>query len=173
MQHARRILVRGVLGRTECPGAPRAGKVAANGASCRDTGAKSGRIVAMSAAMSARPARIGPAPALLLALLLGASGASGCARPFRGPKTLAAIGVGVLAASAALWVAGERSSDHPGLARVGAAGAAAGALSEMAAGTWLAETVGCRVDPDCPEAESCREIPAAPGREPFRQCLPK
>jgi hypothetical protein len=124
----------------------------------------------------------GPSPgpsrgaATLLLMVLLAPGvliSAGCERPFRGPKTLASIGVGVLAASAALWVAGEQLDHHPGLAKAGAIGAGAGALAEIAAGTWLAETVGCRVDPDCPEAESCREIPAAPGREPFRQCLPK
>jgi hypothetical protein len=113
------------------------------------------------------------AAALLLVALAGASlPAGGCANPFSGPKTLASVGVGILAGSAALWVTGERTN-RSGLTRAAAVGAGAGALAEIAAGTWLAASVGCRVDPDCPEAESCREIPAPPGREPYRQCLPK
>jgi hypothetical protein len=121
------------------------------------------------------PRRRAPARAITVLaglLVAGAMPASGCANPFSGPKTLASIGVGVLAGSAALWVAGERA-DRAGLAKAAAVGAGAGALAEIAAGAWLAGSVGCRVDPDCPEAESCREIPAPPGREPYRQCLPK
>jgi hypothetical protein len=97
---------------------------------------------------------------------------SGCERPYPGPKTLASIGVGVLAGSAALWVAGDRNNSRT-LSRMGAAGVAAGAGAAVASGAWLAGQAGCRVDPDCPDDEVCREIPAPPGREPFRQCSPR
>lgn len=98
--------------------------------------------------------------------------ASACAGPYRAPRTLAAISVGVLATSAAIWVAGERA-DQRLLTRVGAGGTALGAAAALTAGTWLAGSVGCQVDPDCPDDEACREIPAPPGREPYRQCSPK
>jgi hypothetical protein len=122
-----------------------------------------------------RPSRPASCAGLLPALVAAAAlalAAAGCARPFRGPKTLASVGVGVVAASAALWVTGDRTDSNT-LSKVGAVGMATGALAGIGAGTWLAASVGCRVDPDCPETESCREIPAAPGREPYRQCLPK
>jgi hypothetical protein len=104
----------------------------------------------------------------LLALALGA----GCARPYRTQKTLATIGIGLLAGSAAVWVAGERTN-HNTITNIGMAGAAAGSLAAISAGVWLAGSAGCNVDPDCPDDEACREIPAPPGREPFRQCTPK
>jgi hypothetical protein len=108
--------------------------------------------------------------ALLAAALTLA--AAGCERPYPAPKTLASIGVGVLAASAALWVAGDRSQNLT-LSRMGAAGVAAGAGAAVTSGAWLAGAAACRVDPDCPDDEACREIPAPPGREPFRQCSPR
>lgn len=115
----------------------------------------------------ARPSR--PAVAALLALVLGASVSAGCARPYRGPKALAGIGAGLLAGSAALWAVGERR-DRQTLTQVGAAGSAVGAVAAFAAGGWLAFASACNADPDCPDDEVCREIPAAPGREPYRQC---
>lgn len=133
--------------------------------------ASAGQIGQNRPMAAAPPARRAPC-APLLALLAAGALTAGCARPFAGPKTLASVGVGVLAASAGIWVAGDRAN-NAGLTRAGAIGAGAGALAEIVAGTWLAASVGCRVDPDCPEAESCREIPAPPGREPFKQCLPK
>jgi hypothetical protein len=96
----------------------------------------------------------------------------GCAQPYRGPRTVAAIAVGVLAGSAAIWVAGERA-DKATLANIGAAGTAAGTLAAATAGAWIAGSASCRVDPDCPEDEICREIPVPPDREPYRQCSPR
>jgi hypothetical protein len=97
---------------------------------------------------------------------------AGCARPYRGAKTLGALGVSVLATSAALWVAGERG-DREQLTRAGAIGSATGTALVVGAGAWLAASATCNVDPDCPEDEVCREIPAPPGREPYRQCSPR
>jgi hypothetical protein len=109
----------------------------------------------------------------LMALLLASALVTGaCARPYRGPKTLAAIGAGVLLGSAVVWAAGDRRN-QPTAARVGLVGALVGAGLAAAAGGWLASAAGCNADPDCPEGEACREIPAPPGREPYKQCMPR
>jgi hypothetical protein len=106
---------------------------------------------------------------LMLTLLLASVG---CARPYRGSKTLGALGIGLLTSSAALWVAGERGN-RESLTKVGAVGSAAGTALVVGAGAWLAASATCNVDPDCPQDEVCREIPAPPGREPYRQCSPR
>ena len=108
----------------------------------------------------------------VLALTFALS-AAGCARPYRGPKTLGALGVGLLASSAALWVAAERGRDREQLTNVAAVGTAAGTALVVGAGAWLSASATCNVDPDCPDDEVCREIPAPPGREPYRQCSPR
>ena len=96
----------------------------------------------------------------------------GCARPYSGPKTLAAIGAGLLTVGGTAWVV----SDHEGKGVIFAAGMATtalGAVAVLAAGGWLAIGVACTEDPDCPRAEECREIPARPGGVPYRQCMPR
>lgn len=100
--------------------------------------------------------------------LLGA----GCARPYAGPKTLAALGVGLLAAGGTTWVIGERQH-RDGVALTGLITTAAGAVAAAAAGGWLAIGVSCSEDPDCPRNEECREIPTRPGGVPYRQCMPR
>ena len=109
------------------------------------------------------------AGALLAASLMWAGS---CARPYRGPKTLAAIGASVLVTSAVLWAVGDRMGEQP-VARVGMVGAIAGAGLAATAGGWLAASAGCNSDPDCPEGEACREVPAPPGRDPYKQCMPR
>jgi hypothetical protein len=108
------------------------------------------------------------AAAISLSVLL----TGGCLPPYKGPKTLAALGVGLLATGATMWVVGERG-DHQGLTRAGVVTTVAGAAAAFAAGGWLAASVGCRTDPDCAETEACKEIPAPPGREPYKQCVPR
>jgi hypothetical protein len=110
--------------------------------------------------------------AVVAAAAVTVAAGTGCERPYPGPKTLASIGVGVLATSAALWVAGDRNQNRF-MSRTGAVGVAAGTAAAITAGAWLVGEAGCRVDPDCPDDEACREIPAPPGREPFRQCSPR
>jgi len=105
---------------------------------------------------------------LLLAGLLG----GGCARPYAGPKTLAAIGAGLLIGGGTTWVVGDRGN-HDNAALAGMATTALGAVAAFAAGGWLAIGVACTEDPDCPRNEECREIPAPPGGYPYRQCMPR
>ena len=68
-------------------------------------------------------------------------------------------------------MAGERREAQT-LTRAGMATAAAGAALSVVAAGWLVGSIGCQADPDCADDEVCREIPAPPGREPYRQCMP-
>jgi hypothetical protein len=113
---------------------------------------------------SASPLRA--ALAGLLALALGA----GCSAPYRAPKTLAGIGTALLVTGGAVWVVGDRR-DRPALATGGMVAAGVGLAAAIAAGGWLATALACRSDPDCPQGEECREIPALPGTEPYKQCM--
>ena len=105
---------------------------------------------------------------LVLAGLCGA----GCARPYSGPKTLAALGAGLLAAGGTTWVVGDRNH-RDSVATAGMVSTALGAVAVFAAGGWLAIGVACDEDPDCPRSEECREIPTRPGGYPYRQCMPR
>lgn len=105
---------------------------------------------------------------LLLAALLAAAPA--CARPYAGPKTLAAIGTGLLLGGSSAWIVGERANTR-GLIVPGYSVTIAGAAAIVAAAGWMAATISCRADPDCPEGEVCKEIPAPPGGIPYRQCM--
>jgi hypothetical protein len=108
-------------------------------------------------------------PAALRVVLVAALVAGGCARPYSGAKTLAALGTGLLLGGSGLWIAGERTSAQ-GLAAPGLAVTAVGAGAIAGAAAWLAASVSCRADPDCPEGEECKEVPAPPGGVPYRQC---
>jgi hypothetical protein len=112
--------------------------------------------------MDAMPRRL--AAALLIAAL------AGCARPYSGPKTLAAIGTGLLVGGGTAWVVGERTGNS-GLTTPGAVTAAIGAVLVIGAAGWLAQSIACAADPDCPEGEECRELPAPPGGVPYKQCV--
>jgi hypothetical protein len=109
--------------------------------------------------------------ALLLLAIAGQLGA-GCARPYAGPKTLAALGAGLLTAGGTTWVAGDREN-HGGVATAGMVTTALGAIAVFAAGGWLAIGVACTEDPDCPRTEECREIPSPPGGVSYHQCMPR
>jgi hypothetical protein len=115
-----------------------------------------------------------PARAIATAVALSAALAAvpSCAHPYRGPKTLAAIGTALLVADGTTWAVADRNGRNQ-TATAGLIGAAVGAAVVMAAGGLLATTVGCAADPDCPEGEVCKEVPAPPGREPYRQCVPR
>ena len=106
---------------------------------------------------------------LSLALVLVVAG-PGCAQPHAGPKTLAALGATLLVGGSASWAIGERTN-HPGMVAPAFVTTVIGAAAVIGAGGWLAASIGCRVDPDCPEGEECREVPAPPGGIPYRQCV--
>jgi hypothetical protein len=95
---------------------------------------------------------------------------AGCARPYSGPKTMAAIGAGLLLVGSAVWIAGERGGTR-GLVGAGFATTVVGAGAVIGAGGWLAASIRCRADPDCPDAEECKEVPAPPGGIPYKQCV--
>lgn len=118
--------------------------------------------------MSSRPRSL---HALSLLAVLGLL-TSGCARPYAGPKTLAALGAGLLAVGGTTWVVGERQ-DHNNVATTGMITTLMGAAAVAVAGGWLAAGVACTEDPDCPRSEECREIPTRPGGVAYRQCMPK
>ncbi len=112
--------------------------------------------------------RVRTAAALLLVTCL----APGCARPYRGPKTLAAIGAGLVAGGGATWAIGERQ-DRGGLITPGFVAAVVGVAAVIAAGGWMATQIACDAEPDCPDGEECREVPAPPGGIPYKQCVPR
>jgi hypothetical protein len=107
-----------------------------------------------------------------VAALLALPNLGGCAHPYSGPKTLAAIGAVLLVGGGTTWVVGERGG-RDNLATAGVATTALGAAAVLAAGGWLAASVACREDIDCPRNEECREIPAQPGGYPYMQCMPR
>ena len=96
-----------------------------------------------------------------------------------GPRTLAAIGAVAIAGGSVTWAAGEglEGGAHPSTSRasidVGFAALAVGLAAVVAAGGWMAASVACDADPDCPEEETCREVPAPPGGVPYKQCVPR
>jgi hypothetical protein len=103
---------------------------------------------------------------LCLVIALGA----GCASPYAGPKTLAAIGTTLLVGGGTAWAIGERTNRSAMIAP-GFISTVVGSLAVIGAGGWMAASIGCRVDPDCPEGEECKEVPAPPGGVPYRQCV--
>ena len=113
---------------------------------------------------------------LTLALVLAASG---CVGRHAGPRTLASIGAVFVGAGGATWAAGEGVGRraHPSTARAlidtGFVAVAVGLAAVVAAGGWMAAAVACDADPDCPEEETCREVPAPPGGVPYKQCVPR
>jgi len=103
---------------------------------------------------------------------------AGCVGRHAGARTLASLGAIAVAAGGASWAAGERIEDaHPSasttLTRGGFISAAIGLAAVVAAGGWMAAAVACNADPDCPEDETCREVPAPPGGVPYKQCVPR
>jgi hypothetical protein len=105
--------------------------------------------------------------------------AGGCVGLHAGPRTLAAVGAVAIAGGSVTWAAGEglEGGAHPSTSRasidVGFAALAVGLAAVVAAGGWMAASVACDADPDCPEEETCREVPAPPGGVPYKQCVPR
>ena len=103
--------------------------------------------------------------------------ALGFARSLGGPVDAAVVGApGVGVAAAGLGAYGVSTAyvvEDPRLAAYGPAAVASGLAAIVAAGGWMASSVVCEADPDCPEEEQCREVPAPPGGIPYRQCIPR
>jgi hypothetical protein len=106
----------------------------------------------------------------VIALALVGCLAAGCARRYAGPKALAAIGAVLLVGGGTTWVVGERRNQN-GTANLGLVTTAIGVGAAIGAAGWLAVSVACEEDPDCPRGEECREVPALPGRVPYKQCM--
>ena len=105
-----------------------------------------------------------------IALALVGCLATGCVRPYAGPKALAALGAVLLVGGGTTWVVGERRNQN-GTANLGLVTMAIGVGAAIGAAGWLAASVACEEDPDCPRGEECKEIPALPGRVPYKQCM--
>ena len=106
----------------------------------------------------------------MIALALVGCLAAGCARGYTGPRTLAAISAVLLVGGGTTWVVGERKHQE-GTANVGLATTAVGVAAAIAAAGWFAAATACEEDLDCPKDEECKEIPALPGRVPYKQCM--
>jgi hypothetical protein len=108
-------------------------------------------------------------------ILLGA----GCTGLHRGPRMLASAGAVAVAGGSGTWAVGEAfqggSQDAAARAMIngGFVAVAIGLAAIVAAGGWMAASVACEADPDCPEEEQCREVPAPPGGIPYKQCIPR
>ncbi len=105
-----------------------------------------------------------------IALALAGCLATGCARTYAGPKVLAAVGTLLLVGGGTTWVVGERQN-HNGTANLGMVTTFIGVGAVMGAAGWFGVSVACEEDPDCPRGEECKEIPALPGRVPYKQCM--
>jgi hypothetical protein len=105
--------------------------------------------------------------------------AAGCAGLHSGPRLLASAGAVAVAGGSGLWASGEQfqGGSHDSAARpmidAGFVTVVVGLAAMVAAGGWMAASVACEVDPDCPEEEQCREVPAPPGGIPYKQCIPR
>jgi hypothetical protein len=106
----------------------------------------------------------------MLVLGLAVCLAAGCARGYTGPKILAGIGAVLLVGGGTTWAVGARR-EQDGTANVGILTTAVGAAAIIGAAGWYAASTACEEDPDCPRGEECKEIPALPGRVPYKQCM--
>jgi hypothetical protein len=104
---------------------------------------------------------------------------AGCIGRHAGPRTLAALGALAVGAGSATWATGEglsgggQSGTSHTFVAAGVVSVAVGVVAIVASGGWMALSVACEVDPDCPEDETCREVPAPPGGVPYKQCVPR
>src|SRR4051812_29299950 len=110
-----------------------------------------------------------PLRAAVAIAVAAALGAAGCAGLHTGPRLLATVGAVAVAGGGTMWATGEDlaggshdSSSRP-LVNAGFVTVVVGLAAIVAAGGWMAVSVSCQADPDCPEEEQCREVPAPPG----------
>jgi hypothetical protein len=102
-----------------------------------------------------------------------------CSGLYAGPRTLASVGAFAVAGGSGLWTTGEalqgdsKPAATDAMINIGFTGVVVGLAAIVIAGGWMAASVACEADPDCPEAEQCREVPAPPGGIPYKQCIPR
>jgi hypothetical protein len=91
---------------------------------------------------------------------------------------LASVGAVAVAGGSGLWATGESlsggshdSASHP-MINAGFVTRRRRAGGDRRRGGWMASSVVCEADPDCPEEEQCREVPAPPGRNPLQAVHP-
>jgi|SRR6185436_20572536 len=119
-----------------------------------------------------------PRVAVAVAVAVGLF-AAGCSGLHSGPRLLASAGAVAVAGGGDLWASGEafEGGSHDSAARplinAGFVSVVVGLAAIVAAGGWMAASVACEADPDCPEEEQCREVPAPPGGIPYKQCIPR
>lgn len=112
-------------------------------------------------------------------MVVVAVAAAGCRGLYAGPRTVASIGALAIVAGSGAWAGGEalEGGSNDGAARplvnAGFIAVVAGLAAIVVAGGWIAASVACQADPDCPEEEQCREVPAPPGGIPYKQCIPR
>ena len=97
-------------------------------------------------------------------------GQTGCTQPYLKQKRLAGLGILTSVPGAVVWAAGDRYNNSR-VATVGAMGLALGLTASAVAASWLAASAECDADPDCPDNETCKEIPAAAGNIPYKLCM--
>jgi hypothetical protein len=120
--------------------------------------------------------RSSAAVALALTIVFAAAGCRGL---YSGPRTVASIGAIAVVAGSGAWAGGEalEGGSNDGMARplvnAGFVAVLAGLAAIVVAGGWIAAAVTCDADPDCPDEEQCREVPAPPSRIPYKQCVPR
>jgi len=105
--------------------------------------------------------------------------AAGCSGLYTGPRMLASAGAVAVVGGSGMWATGEKleggshdSSSGP-LINAGFVTVLVGLAAIVVAGGWMAASVACEADPDCPDEEQCREVPAPPGGIPYKQCIPR
>src|SRR6185369_8250825 len=119
---------------------------------------------------SAPPIAVVVAAALLMA---------GCSGLHAGPRLLASAGAVAVVGGSGMWATGEKveGGSHDSwsgpLINGGFVTVLVGLAAIVVAGGWMAAAVACEADPDCPEEEQCREVPAPPGGIPYKQCIPR
>jgi hypothetical protein len=102
-----------------------------------------------------------------------------CAGLHPGPRALATVGGVAIAGGSGLWATGEgligdsKPAATDAMVNIGFVSVVVGLAAIVVAGGWMAASVACEADPDCPEEEQCREVPAPPGGIPYKQCIPR
>jgi hypothetical protein len=96
-----------------------------------------------------------------------------------GPRALATVGGVAVAGGTGMWATGEgligdsKPAATDAMVNIGFVSVVLGLAAIVVAGGWMAASVACEADPDCPEEEQCREVPAPPGGIPYKQCIPR